>query len=75
VKRRRNPDIIYRDFIFNEAKDFANIKNHEGVSLYEAASAFDDPFVLMFDDPDHSADEKRLLAVGEPEEGRLLVVS
>ena len=75
MKRRRNPDIIYGDFIFDENKNRENIKNHQGISLYEAASSFDDPFILFFDDPDHSIEENRFLAYGESDEGRLLVVS
>ncbi|MBI5243474.1 MAG: BrnT family toxin [Elusimicrobia bacterium] len=38
-------------------------------------TVFYDPLSATFDDPDHSADEQRLITVGYSPHGRLLVVS
>jgi len=35
---------------------------------------FADPLACIFDDPDHSADEKRELIIGHSNQARLLVV-
>jgi hypothetical protein len=44
------------------------------VSFDEAVTVFYDPLAATFDDPDHSADESRLLTIGYSARGRLLVV-
>lgn len=46
-----------------------------GVTFQEAMSAFDDPLSEEFDDPDHSAQETRVILIGQSGLGRLLVVS
>jgi uncharacterized DUF497 family protein len=40
-----------------------NLKKHK-VSFDEAILVFADPFALTFDDPDHSADERRFITIG-----------
>jgi uncharacterized protein len=61
-------------FEWDEAKAASNIAKHK-VSFEEAASVFGDPLALTFLDPDHSADEKRMLTFGVSCEARLLVVA
>lgn len=46
-----------------------------GVSFEEAATVFDDPFADTYDDPDHSASERRFLTFGLSRQRRALVVS
>ncbi|MBI4423459.1 MAG: BrnT family toxin [Elusimicrobia bacterium] len=45
------------------------------MTFSEAASVFGDKLAITYDDPDHSADEHRVVTCGLSEEGRLLVVS
>jgi uncharacterized DUF497 family protein len=54
--------------------DAANLKKH-GVSFKEAQTVFDDPLYVDFDDPDHSADERRYIIIGLSQQGRLLLVA
>ena len=61
-------------FEWDPAKDEANRKKH-GVSFRESISAFMDPLSITIPDPDHSADEKRFLLLGENHKGQLLVAS
>ena len=51
-----------------------NARKH-GVSFEEAATVFLDPFAMTFDDPDHSADERRYVTVGVSSRQRLLLVA
>jgi len=53
--------------------DAANLKNH-GISLEKALTVFAHPLARIFDDPDHSADEKREIIIGHSAQQRLLVV-
>lgn len=62
------------DFEWDPEKAARNLEKH-GVSFEEASSAFMDSLSLTIDDPDHSADEFRLLLTGLTSEGRLVVVS
>lgn len=59
-------------FDWDEAKAASNLVKH-GVSFEEAATVFGDPLALTLDDPDHSADEPRLLAFGVSSRRRLVV--
>lgn len=52
----------------------ANEAKH-GVTFSEAASVFADPLSVTLPDPDHSADEERLLLLGQSGSGRFLIVS
>jgi hypothetical protein len=51
-----------------------NVKNH-GVAFEEAVSVFADPLASIFDDPDHSGDERRELIIGHSTRVRMIVVS
>lgn len=62
------------DFDWDEAKAESNLVKH-GVSFLEAATAFEDELSVTFFDPDHSADEDRLIIIGHSYRGRLLFVS
>ena len=61
-------------FEWDEIKAAGNLVKH-GVSFLEAATVFGDPLSDTFDDPDHSADERRFIIVGTSEGGRMLIVA
>ncbi len=61
-------------FEWDPDKERVNISKH-GVSFEEAVSAFDDEYAILFDDPDHSIDEERMLLIGFSARARLLIVS
>ncbi len=61
-------------FEWNEQKAEANLKKH-AVSFDEAETVFADSLFVIFADPDHSAEEKRFVIMGESNQNRLLVVS
>ena len=50
-------------FEWDEDKARANVQKH-GVSFEEARTVFFEEDALLYDDPDHSADEDRFLLVG-----------
>jgi uncharacterized protein len=60
-------------FEWDENKAALNVVKH-GVSFEEAATVFGDPLSETFDDPDHSAEERRFIIIGTSEKGRMLVV-
>jgi len=60
-------------FEWDHEKATSNVKKH-GVSFEEAVTVFYDPLAATFDDPDHSAAERRLITVGYPTKGPLLLV-
>ena len=60
-------------FEWDVEKAAANVEKHR-VSFEEAVTVFYDPLAATFGDPDHSADESRLVTVGYSAQGRLLVV-
>ena len=60
-------------FEWDPKKAKSNLRKH-GVSFEEAATVFEDDLSLTGDDPDHSADEPRLVTFGVSSVGRLLVV-
>jgi len=62
-----------QQFEWDATKAAANLKNH-GVGFEEALTVFADPLAKVFDDADHSADEKREIIVGHSMQLRLLVV-
>jgi len=61
-------------FDWDPKKAAGNLAKHN-VSFEEAATVFGDPLSDTFDDPDHSADERRFLIIGHSQLGRLLFVS
>lgn len=62
------------EFEWDADKANANHKNH-GVAFEEALTVFADPLAKIFDDPDHSTDERRELIIGHSVGQRLLIVS
>ena len=62
------------EFEWDATKARANLKKH-GVAFEEALTVFADPAARIFDDPDHSADERREVIVGHSAQQRLLIVS
>ncbi len=59
---------------WDSAKDRLNQHDHR-VPFQEAATVFSDPLIATQYDPDHSFYEHRMLALGQSERGRLIVVS
>lgn len=61
------------EFEWDPRKAGSNLKKH-GVSLAEAVTVFSDPAARIFDDPDHSVDERREIIIGYSARPRLLIV-
>jgi uncharacterized DUF497 family protein len=61
-------------FEWDENKAAANLLKH-GVSFEEAATVFGDLLSDTFDDPDHSAEERRFVIIGMSKRGRMLIVA
>ena len=59
-------------FEWDKDKAASNLKKH-GVSFEEASTVFDDPLANIFDDEDHSADERREIIIGHSNQNRLLL--
>ena len=59
------------EFEWDAQKAAENLKNH-GVGFDEALTVFADPLANIFDDPDHSGDERRELIIGHSTQERLL---
>ena len=62
------------EFEWDAQKAEENKKRH-GVPFEEALTVFADPLAAIFDDPDHSGDERRELIIGHSAAQRLLIVS
>jgi uncharacterized protein len=62
------------EFEWDENKNLANIKNHEGVSFEDATKVFDDIWAIDIFDDLHSIEEKRFAIVGLSEFTLLHVV-
>ena len=62
------------EFEWDSKKAKDNLRTH-GVSFEEALTVFADPVASIFDDPDHSEDERRELIIGHSANQRLLIVS
>ncbi len=67
-------DFIFNNFEWNIEKAEKNFKNHK-VSFGEATTIFDDPFFVVFTDPDHSFEEQRFIIIGNSKTNRFLFVS
>lgn len=61
-------------FDWDPKKASSNLKKH-GVTFEEASTVFADDGAILFDDPDHSADEERFLMLGVSSLTRLCIVS
>lgn len=62
------------EFEWDAEKARENLKKH-GVAFETVSAVFADPLARIFDDPDHSANERRELIIGYSAQQRLLVVS
>ena len=62
-----------QQFEWDATKAADNLKKHR-VAFDEALTVFADPLARIFDDPDHSADEKREIIIGHSTAQHLLVV-
>ena len=61
------------EFEWDSAKSASNAEKH-GVTFDEALTVFSDPLARLFDDPDHSTEEKREIIIGHSVHQRLLVI-
>jgi uncharacterized DUF497 family protein len=61
-------------FEWDEEKASSNLRKH-GISFNEAETVFEDPLARIFDDDEHSNEEKRNAIFGHSENNRLLLVS
>ena len=61
------------EFEWDRLKAAGNVNKHK-VSFDEASTVFDDSLARIFDDPEHSADERREIIVGHSILGRILLV-
>ena len=60
-------------FEWDDNKAKSNQIDHED-SFDEASTVFDDPLAKIFDDEDHSIDERREIIIGHSVNNRLLLV-
>ena len=61
-------------FEWDSKKAASSVTKH-GVTFDEAATVFGDPLAVIFDDEDHSQDERREIIIGHSILGQLLLVS
>jgi uncharacterized DUF497 family protein len=61
------------EFTWDPNKAEINQKKH-GVTFEEAVTAFNDPYAMIMEDPEHSQNEERFLILGLSEKYRVLVV-
>ncbi len=59
---------------FTWDKNVINQRKH-GISFEEARGVFGDENAILFDDPDHSAEEERFLIIGLAETKGICIVS
>ena len=62
------------EFEWDENKKHLNQCKH-GISFDEAKTVFYDEYAILFDDPEHSADEDRFLIIGTTRKERVCIVS
>jgi uncharacterized DUF497 family protein len=60
-------------FEWDGGKAVSNLSKHR-VSFAEALTVFRDPLARIFDDEDHSIEERREIIIGHSSQRRLLVV-
>jgi uncharacterized protein len=61
-------------FEWDDDKAQVNISNH-GVDFFEAVTVFGDPLSVIYEDDEHSVDERRCLTIGMSAANRILIVS
>ena len=59
---------------WDNVKNETNKKKH-GISFEEAQTVFCDEYAVLFDDPDHSEEEERILILGISQRENLCIVS
>ena len=62
------------DFEWDENKNQINQKKH-GISFEDAKTVFEDELAILFDGPDHSAEEDRFLIIGMSRTEKICIVS
>ena len=62
------------EFEWDDTKAASNQAKHY-VSFEEAQTVFTNPLAVIFDDEEHSDDEKREIIIGHSQTNRLLLVS
>ena len=60
-------------FDWDENKNRINLDKH-GITFEEASTVFFDDRALLFDDPEHSLDEDRVLLLGMSENAKVCIV-
>lgn len=61
-------------FEWDENKNESNQKKHD-VAFEDAKTVFYDDYAILFDDPEHSAEEERFLIIGLAENTGICIVS
>ena len=74
ISFRNGVRLILMKFEWDTNKAAVNLSRHS-ISFDEAKTVFQDPFYVIFDDPDHSFQENRYIAIGQSAQNRLLFVS
>lgn len=62
------------EFEWDPHKNEINKRKH-GLSFETAREVFYDEFAVLFDDPDHSAEEERFLIIGSIKSEKICIVS
>jgi uncharacterized protein len=62
------------EFEWDPNKARANLRKHK-VSFEEATTVFSDALATTYEDPDHSAKERRFLTIGTSAKGRILHIA
>lgn len=62
------------EFEWDKNKAIVNLSRHD-ILFDEAKTIFQDPFYVVFDDPAHSFEEDRYIAIGQSAQDRLLFLS
>ncbi|MCH5349638.1 MAG: BrnT family toxin [Oscillospiraceae bacterium] len=60
-------------FDWDERKNLINQDKH-GIDFAEASSVFYDERAILFDDPEHSADEERFILLGMSQNANVCIV-
>ena len=61
-------------FDWDPDKATSNLRKHN-VVFHEAATVFDDPLSMTFQDPDHSIGEHRFITIGMSDQDTLLIIA
>ena len=74
MSNKDNADVIFKEFEWSRTKAETNLKLHQ-ISFEEATNVFQDPFFIIFNDPEHSFEEHRFIIIGMSDKFRHLFVS